>query len=268
MSFTSNRTGIAPVVAGGGVRAKDMTADSPKGVVDLHSLRRSCGDCSLRTLCLPAGMARDDIDQLDAVVRARVPLASGETLFSAGDPLCNLFVVRAGTIRTSQTDSGGEDQILGFHVPGDILGLDAISEERHQCNAVALERTSLCAVPFAHLESVAQEVPGLQHQFLRIMSRELIRDHEHLAAMGRRSARERLAVFLHSLSERRFRAGYPADELHLAMSRADIANYLGLALETVSRLLTRFAEEEVIEVERRRLRIRNVDALRSAAGER
>ena len=241
--------------------------DDKEGVVDLGRLRRSCAGCSLRSLCLPAGISGDDLERLDAVVRARLPLKTGDGLFRAGDVFSSLFVVRAGCIRTTHPATDGEEQVIGFHLPGELLGLDAISDGHHHCDAVALERTNVCAVPFDQLEDVASHVPGLQHQMLRIISRELVQDHQHLVALGRRTARARLALFLHSLSQRLHAAGYPGEDFRLPMSRDDIASYLGLALETVSRLLGRLSEEGVIAVERRRVWVLDAATLASIAGE-
>jgi CRP/FNR family transcriptional regulator len=235
-------------------------------VVDLRRLRRSCKDCSLRTLCLPAGVGRGDIERLDAVIRSRLPLDRGEALFHAGDAFESLFVIRSGTIRTTQPGPDGEEQVIGFHLPGELVGLEAISDETHHCEAVALERTSVCAVPFDHLQEVASEIPALQKQFHRLISRELVQDQHHLIALGRRTARERIALFVHSLGERLEGAGYDGTAFRLAMSRDDIANYLGLALETVSRVLTRLHEERIVDVDRRRVSILDAEALASVAG--
>lgn len=235
-------------------------------VVDLNRLRRSCADCSLRLLCLPAGVSREDIGRLDEIVRARVPLDRGEALFRAGDVFSSLYVIRSGSVRTARLGDEGDEQVIGFHLPGELVGLEGIGDEAHHCDAVALERTSVCAVHFAQLEQVAARLPSLQQQLHRIMSREITQDHEHLMALGRRTARERVALFLHSLSERLKHAGYDGGDFRLTMSRDDIASYLGLALETVSRLLTKLSDEGVIAVDRRRLRIRDPVALAAAAG--
>ena len=243
-----------------------MAGSAGDRVVDLGKLRRSCVDCSLRTLCLPAGLARTDMDQLDEVVQSRMPLNRGDALFRSGDPFVNLYVVRSGTVRTSQPGPAGDEQVIGFHLPGELVGLDAIAEARHHCEAVALERTSVCALPFDELQAVAARVAGLQLQFHRLISRELVQDQEHLMALGRRTARERVALFVHSLSERYHIAGYDGTTFRLAMSREDIANYLGLALETVSRLLGKLADEGMIDVDRRQLRIRDPQALADMAG--
>lgn len=235
--------------------------------VDIRRLRRSCADCSLRTLCLPAHIEREDIEALDALVRARMPLDRGEILFHPGDALESLFVVRSGSVRTVQPGSEEDDQVIGFHIAGELVGLDAISEERHRCTAVALERTSVCAIPYNRLQEIAGRIPGLQKQFLRIISREMVRDHEHLLALGRRTARERLALFLHGMSERLGKSGHDGLDFRLSMSREDIASYLGLALETVSRLLSRFVDDGILHVERRRVRILQPDRLARIAGD-
>lgn len=242
---------------------------SPEGsepVVDIGRLRRSCAHCSLRTLCLPHGLPAADVERLDALVQQRLPIDHGHALFHSGEDFRNLYVVRSGSVRTTQVGAPGEEQVIGFHLPGELLGLDAISTGTHQCTAVALDRTSVCAVPFARLEQVAERVPSLQQQLLRIVSREMVEEHNHLAALGRRSARERLALFLYSLSVRLERSGQAGDRFSLTMSRGDIASYLGLALETVSRLMTRLAEEGVIAIDRRHLRILDRSALAAAAG--
>lgn len=243
-----------------------MVPKRTERVVDLNRLRRSCADCSLRMLCLPAGVSRDDIGRLDEIVRARVPLDRGDALFRAGDPFASVFVIRSGSVRTARLGNEGDVQVIGFHLPGELAGLEGISGDVHHCDAVALERTSVCAVPLAQLEHVAARIPALQQQFHRIMSREITQAHEHLMALGRRTARARVALFLHSLSERLEHAGFNGSEFRLSMSREDIASYLGLALETVSRLLTRLADDGVIAVERRRLRILDPAALAAAAG--
>lgn len=240
---------------------------SSDSVVSLQALRRTCGDCSLRALCLPAGIEARDLERLDAFVRKPAPLTRGDKLFHAGQAFEFLYIVRSGSLKTVQPAEDGEFQVMGFHVPGELLGLDAISDERHQCEAIALERTSVCAVPFDRLEHMASDFPSLQHQLHRVISREIIHDQEHLAALGRRTARERVALFLCSLSRRMTAAGHSGNDLNLSMSREDMANYLGLALETVSRLLKKLCDDGVLAVDRRRVRIVDADALSEIAGQ-
>lgn len=215
-------------------------------------------------LCLPAGIGRSQVGRLEALVRKPSPLKRGQTLFRAGEAFQHIYVVRSGSLKTVQADDEGESQIMGFHVPGELLGLDAISRDQHRCDAIALERTSLCAIPLSRLEDVAGQVPQLQRQLHRIISREMVHDQEHLAALGRHTARERLAVFLCSLGERLGEAGY--SDFRLPMTREEIGNYLGLALETVSRLFHKLADEGLVAIEGRRLCVLRPAALAQVAG--
>jgi CRP/FNR family transcriptional regulator len=231
-----------------------MTALSDT-VIDIGRLRRTCAACGLHQLCLPAAIDGEELRRLDEIVQSRRPIERGQALFLPGTPLQSLFVVRSGSFKTFTGNEDGETQILGFHLPGEILGLDAIGSDRHQCTAEALERTTVCEVPFSRLSQVAAQVPDLQRQMLRIISREMIRDHEHLVMMGRRHAQERLAIFLKSLSERYRRLKRDPAVLTLPMSRYELANYLGLVVETVSRLFTRFQQMGVLEVRRKTIRI-------------
>lgn len=236
------------------------------GVIDLTRLRRSCARCSLRTLCLPASLAPGDIDRLDRLVQSRGPLERREFLFHAGAEFEALYVVRTGSLRTSCTTEEGDIQVLGFHLPGELVGLEGLGTDVHQCDAVALERTTLCAMPFRDLQRVAAEIPGLQRQMYRLIGRDTVGDQDHLVEIGRRSARERVALFLHNLSTRYSGAGYDRTRLQLSMSREDIANYLGLAHETVSRLLRTLSDEGTIEVKGRSLEIQEPGRLAASAG--
>ncbi len=229
--------------------------------LDMHKLRRSCANCALHQLCLPAGIDGKEMNQLDEVVRARRPFARGDGLFHAGAQMTSLFVVRSGSFKSFVDSEGGSSQVLGFHLPGEIVGLDALSDDLHKCNAEALERSSVCEIPTTHLLQVAAQLPSLQRQLLRLASREIGKDHEHLVMMGRKQAQERIAIFLRSISERYQRLGMNGDEFTLTMSRYDIANYLGLVVETVSRLFTRFMQDGVLDVRRKQIRILDQAAL-------
>lgn len=243
-----------------------MATDASQ-VLDITRLRRSCASCGLHQLCLPAAIAGDDLRRLDDIVQSKRPIDRAQTLFLPGTPFQALYVVRSGSFKTFVTNEQGETQILGFHLPGEILGLDAISAERHQCTAEALERTTVCEVPFARLSHIALQVPDLQRQLLRVISREVMRDHEHLVMMGRRHAQERLAIFLKSLSERYGRLKRDPALLTLPMSRYELANYLGLVVETVSRLFTRFQQMGVLEVRRKNVRILDFARLEALTAE-
>lgn len=233
--------------------------------LDLARLRRNCAECSLHGLCLPAGVDGEDLGRLDAVVQRRKPLQPGETLFRAGDPLGSVFVASEGAFKTIGINEAGEEHVLGFHLPGELFGLDVIGSGFHRCDAVALTAARVCELPFAALASIASQLPSLQQQLLRVIGQSTDRDHDHVYVLSRRHASERIALFLHGLGERYRRIGRPADDFRLPMSRDEIARYLGLALETVSRGFSRLHEDGVIEVAGRRVRILDEHALHEAA---
>lgn len=224
-------------------------------VLDLQTLRRGCTHCSLQQLCLPAGIGPEALRQLDSIVRRRRPIARGESLFRTGDALQAVYVARDGAFKTVAISEDGEERVVGFHLPGELIGLDALGYERHRCDAVALTTANVCEVPFDQLANIAAEVPGLQHQLLRVIGRSVGRDQDHLDMLVRRQASERIALFLHGLAERMGHIGQSDASFRLPMSREDIAHFLGLALETVSRGFTRLQDDGVIAVEGRRIEI-------------
>jgi CRP/FNR family transcriptional regulator len=235
--------------------------------LDLRLLQKSCASCGLHQLCLPASIGDEDLPELDRIVEVKKTLEREQALFAAGQPFRALYVVRSGAFKTSTIDSQGEVQVLGFHLPGEIMGLDAIASGRHECSAEALMKSSACEVPYDRLEAVALELPGLQQQLMRVISREVQHDQRHLVMIGRKVALERLAIFLHSLSQRLERVRRDPHLFVLPMSRRDLANYLGLVVETVSRLFSRLSELGVIAVERKTIRILDPAKLRELAGE-
>jgi CRP/FNR family transcriptional regulator len=234
--------------------------------LDITQLRRSCRSCGLYELCLPAGIDESDLAQLDTAVRDKRVLARGDALFRQDDPFGSLYVVRSGSMKTMVEDVHGELQVLGFHLPGEIVGVDAMAHDRHLCSAEALERTSVCELPYSQLQRVLTEVPGLQRQLLRVVSREIASEQSHLVMMGRQQAQERLAIFLRSLSERFGRLSRDTVTLTLTMSRYDIASYLGLVVETVSRLFTKMETAGVLTVSRKHIVILRPDLLAELCG--
>lgn len=232
-------------------------------LVDLARLRQSCAKCSLQTLCLPANIGMDDLEQLDRVVKNRRPMQLGDHLYRSGQTLGALYVAREGAFKTTITDEQGMSQVIGFHLPGELIGLDALGSGSHACDAQALTQANVCEIPLSQLESVAAQVPGLQHQLLRIIGQSINRDHSHLEMLGVKSAHDRMALFLHGLSERYRVLGRPSDLLVLPMSRQDIGSYLGLVIETVSRAFNKMQEDGVISVHGRQIRI--LDTKRLAA---
>lgn len=235
--------------------------------LDLRLLQKSCASCGLNQLCLPASIGGEDLPLLDQVVQVKKNVDREQTLYAAGQHFRALYVVRSGAFKTFVVDNEGETQVLGFHMPGEIMGLDAIASGRHECSAEALDRSSACEVPYESLEEVTRELPGLQKQLLRVISLEVQHDQRHLVMIGRKVALERLAIFLHSLSQRLERVRRDPQLFVLPMSRRDLANYLGLAIETVSRLFSRLAELDVIGVDRKTIRILDPAKLRELAGD-
>lgn len=243
------------------------TPHSLAEVIDLGTLRRSCAQCSLGQLCLPAGISGDDVDRLERLVKKRRPLHRGDYLYRTGAPLHALYVAREGTFKTVSLGEDGSEQVIGFHLPGELIGLDGLGEGVHRCESIALEDAHVCEVPYSELGRVAAEVPGLQMQLFRVMGRSMGRDQDHLEMLGRRQANERMALFLHSLSERLRQLGHPPDAIHLSMSREELASYLGLVIETVSRTLSRMQDDGLIRVQGRKLKILDMGALDKLAHE-
>lgn len=223
--------------------------------LDLARLRRSCSQCSLQQLCLPAGINAHELERLDEIVRRRRTVERGERLFRIGDPLASVYVARDGAFKTVSISEDGEEQVVGFHLPGELIGLDALGEGAHRCEAIALSTANVCDVPFDQLTVVAAHLPSLQQQLLRVIGHSLDRDLDHMGMLVRRQANERIALFLHGLGERFRQIGQSSVSFKLPMSREDIARFLGLALETVSRGFTRLQEDGVIDVHGRRVEV-------------
>lgn len=231
------------------------SAMSGASILDMTSLRRGCGQCSLHQLCLPAGLDVDELGKLDGIVRRRKRVERGERLYRAGDPLSAIYVVREGAFKTISVSEEGEEQVVGFHLPGELIGLDALGEGAHRCEAIALASSNVCEVPFDQLAAITVQLPSLQQQLLRVIGQSADRRQDHLGMLLRRQAGERIALFLHSLTERYSNIGQSATRFKLPMSREEIARYLGLALETVSRGFSRLEDDGVIEVVGRNIEI-------------
>ena len=240
--------------------------ENSSSVIDIEQLRRSCGACALHELCLPAGIDRHDLDRLDSAVRDKRTLDRGKLLFRQGDAFNALYVVRSGSLKTFVENPDGEVQVLGFVLPGEILGVAALVNDRHPMTAEALERSSICELPYTQLQQIVGEVPALQRQLMRVISREVVADNGHLVMMGRQQAQERLAIFLQSLADRHARLSRDTGTLTLTMSRYDIANYLGLVVETVSRLFTRMEDAGILAVNRKSVQILRPDLLAQLCG--
>jgi CRP/FNR family transcriptional regulator len=229
----------------------------------LNIIKTACSNCNLRELCLPYGLNREELERLDDLVSTRRRVKRGEHLYRAGEKFDAIYAIRSGFFKTDVLLEDGRDQVTGFQMAGELLGLDGISSEHHTCNAVALEDSETCSIPFSRLESLSREIQTLQHHFHKVMSREIVRDHGVMMLLGTMRAEERLAAFLLNLSQRFTARGFSHTEFNLRMTREEIGSYLGLKLETVSRAFSRFQEEGFISVQQKHIHILNVAGLKS-----
>ena len=218
------------------------------------------------SVCLPVGMPSSEVSQLDDLVKERLRIEKGQPLFQHGSHLDALFGLRTGSIKTQIAEASGRHQITGFFLPGEIVGLDGMMEGIHSSTAVAMEDSEVCVVKLDDIDEISRYVPSLQHQIRRLMSKEIARSHQVLLALGSMRSEQRLAAFLINLSQRLAALGYSSTEFIMRMSREEIGNYLGLTLETVSRLFSRFAKDGVIRVSQREIKILDLAALNELVG--
>ena len=239
-----------------------MPPHSTNAKLTLELVKTACSNCNLRELCLPLGLNADELAKLDEMVSLRRRLKRGEHLYRSGQPFDSIYAIRSGFFKTDVLVEDGRDQVTGFQMTGELLGLDGISTEIHTCNAVALEDSEVCTIPFSHLEGLSREIHTLQHHFHKVMSREIVRDHGVMMLLGMMRAEERLAAFLLNLSQRFTARGYSPAEFNLRMTREEIGSYLGLKLETVSRAFSRFQEDGLIAVQQKHIRILDIPGLK------
>jgi CRP/FNR family transcriptional regulator len=229
-------------------------------------LASPCSTCFLQGVCLPCTLEGNEIDRFGNLVTGKRRVARGSALFQVGDELQYVYAVCSGAFKTVIVSSHGDETITGFHLAGDLMGLEAISGGRHGCQAIALENSEACAIPFAALSSLALALPQLQQQMFRMLSSEITRDQGLIVRLGSMTAEQRLAAFLLSLSSRYQRLGFAADRFVLRMTREEIGSYLGLTLETVSRLFSRFQQEGLLVVRHREVTLDDIERLRRIAG--
>ena len=227
-----------------------------------QTIKVACSNCNLRELCMPLGLSPTELDRIEEVVASRRKVKRGGLLFRNGEKFNSLFAIRTGFFKTCVTSEDGRDQVTGFQMAGEVIGLDGIVHDHHTCDAVALEDAEVCVMPFELIEDLSREVNALQRHVHKIMSREIVRENGVMLLLGSMRAEERLAAFLLNLVQRLHARGFSQSELVLRMTREEIGSYLGLKLETVSRTFSRFVEEGIIEVKQRHVRIFNPDALR------
>ena len=226
------------------------------------SIKVACSNCNLRELCMPLGLSEIEMERVDEVVATRRKVLRGENLFRHGDKFSALYAIRTGFFKTRICAEDGRDQVTGFQMAGEIIGLDGIVSDQHTCDAVALEDAEVCVMPFDRIEELSREITSLQRHVHKIMSREIVRENGVMLLLGSMRAEERLAAFLLNLVQRLHARGFSQSELVLRMTREEIGSYLGLKLETVSRTFSKFVDDGLVEVKQRHVRILNSDGLK------
>ncbi len=226
-----------------------------------HTLKIACANCNLRELCLPIGLTTQEMEKLEALVTTRGRVKKGEALFRSGEAFNSLFAIRSGFFKTRKLSEDGRDHVTGFQMAGEILGLDGIVNEHYTCDAVALEDSEVCVMPFSQIEDLSRELGTLQKHVHKMMSREIVRDQNVMVLLGTMRAEERLAAFLLNLLQRLEARGFSSKEVLLRMTREEIGSYLGMKLETVSRTFSKFQADNLIEVKQRELRVLDKDGL-------
>jgi len=227
-------------------------------------LKTLCSTCHLKDLCLPCGLTGAEVERLDGLMFGRRKVAMGETVYREGDKFQFVYAVRMGTFKSCLTLADGREQVSRFQIAGELMGLDGVASGKHASTAIALEDTEVCAIPYSHLNELAQHSPNLQMVVARLMSREIVREHSLMVLLGSMNADERLAAFLLNLSQRLKARGYSPNEFHLRMSRAEIGSYLGMKLETVSRTFSAFQQQRLLEVDKKHIRILDLEGLKRA----
>ena len=233
-----------------------------------HAKSVNCGDCRMNALCLPIALESSEIDRLNQIVERGRPLHKGDHIYHAGDTFRSIYAVRSGAIKGFTVNNDGVEQVTGFYLPGEIFGMDGIGHPNHLNSAVALETSAICEIPFSRMEELSSKIPSLQRHFFTLMSREITNDQQLITLLSRNSAEERVATLLTSISARNARRQLSGTRFRLPMSRADIGNYLGLTVETVSRVFSRFQKQQLLAVDKKEIEVLNPDQLKAMANTR
>ena len=226
----------------------------------------NCQNCSISQLCLPYTLDNSSLDKLDDIIERKRPYRKGEQLFQAGDPLRSLYAVRSGSFKSFTVSNDGDAQITAFHLPGDLIGFDSVHSKNYTSFSESLETSMVCEIPFSSLEQLSDQLPLLRRQVMRLMSSEISADKQMLSLLNHKSAEQRLATFLLDFSERFKSRGLSSKEFRLSMTRAEIGNFLGLTVETVSRLLSKLHKEEVIRVDGKFIYLLNIERMQNISG--
>jgi len=222
-----------------------------------------CSQCSLGKLCLPVGLDSDDLSSLEEIIEPSSPFKDNAKVYEAEQRFDRIYAVKSGMFKTVVIDANGNEHIVGFHLPGELFGLDAIYPKKYISTAISLGTSSVCGISYPDLESLASKLPSLQRQLFSLMSKEV---HTSQALSVDQTAEQKLAGFLIALSARYKQRGYSESRINLMMPRRDIANHLNMAPETVSRLFKRFQAEALLDIKRTDLTILDMEGLRRMAG--
>ncbi len=227
-----------------------------------HTTQMTCAHCRLADLCLPNGLQKSEVIELAAIVKNGRVLQAGETLYWRGNTCQSFYAIKSGSFRSFVANAEGVEQTVGFCLPGELMGLDSLQHGQFTCSTVALETASVCELPLTQLNALCARIPRLQLQLMRLLGKEIVSDHDKIL-LGHRSAKQRMATFLLMLSQRYTALGFSSTLFNLTMSRYDIANFLGLTIETVSRQLAYLTQQGMITVQQRGIEITNIVALKA-----
>ena len=241
--------------------AGDAAPACANGTANARRPAQHCATCSMRSACMPQALSDQKLTRFDSIVSATRLIKRGDSLYRANDPFVSIYAIRAGSFKTVVMHRDGREQVTGFHLAGEVLGLDGVCTEHHGSDAIAIEDSSVCIIPYALLESMCGESKRLQQQVLRMMSGEIVRESSLMMLLGTMSAEQRVAAFLLNLSSRMKARGYSAAEFNLRMTREEIGSYLGMKLETVSRMFSKFQREGLVQTHGKQIRIVDLDAL-------
>ncbi len=230
-------------------------------VISIRELKTSCHECSLAEICLPHGLNDAELFELDELILHKPRIEQGEVLFRTGDMMHYLYAVRSGAFKAVLSSNEGAEQITGFYLSGELMGLDGFGDDIHQCTTIALETSTVCAIDIDELEKLSLRTTGLRRQLRHLIGNEINHDHRSLLSLGQLKGEERLAAFLLSISLRLQKRGFSPREFNLPMARHDLANYLGLAVETLSRMFSRMIDAKIIETNRRHVKLLDTKAL-------
>lgn len=230
-----------------------------------NDYQANCSSCRLNEICLPLALELHEVEQLDEIIHRSRPLQKGEHLYRQDQLFTSVFAVRAGSVKAYAITDCGQEQVTGFYFPGEILGMDGIAKNKYASSARALETAAVCEIPFDKLGELSQRLPSLQRHFFQLMSQEIAEDQLLLTLLSKNTADQRVATLMLSISARNKRRKLSAANFRLPMSRTDIGNYLGLTVETVSRVLSRFQKMGMLLVDNKEITITDADMLQAVA---